>query len=415
VKERKFKHHSLIDKIYKRLNLHIAYEKVKANKGTAGVDRVTLEEFERGLKEQLEEIHRLLYEDKYTPQPVRRVYISKPDGGKRPLGIPTIRDRVVQQAMLNRLGKIFEEKFKECSYGYRPQRRAIEAVEKVEEYIKEGNQWIVEVDIKSFFDTVEQEKLIDLVAEEIADGRVLRLIRSFLRSGVMEEMKKEETNEGTPQGGVISPLLANIYLHPYDEEMTAQGYKVVRYADDIVVVCNSKEEAERALAKTQEILQGELGLQLNEGKTRILHKSQPFEFLGYVFGRGYSDYKMPRKKAIEKFKDKVRRTTRRQRPVKLMALIKELNPVIRGWRNYFKHGNSKRVFWELDCWIENRLRAFSAKTWGKRTHLKMPHELFEKLGLCTLNETFYPNNNNLLPVKGQQYRKAVYGKSVRTV
>ena len=412
---KKLKHHSLIDKVYKRLNIYIAFEKVKANKGAGGVDRVSLEEFERSRELNLEEIHRLLYEDKYQPQPVRRVYIPKPNGDKRPLGIPTVRDRVVQQALLNRIGKIFEAKFMDCSYGFRPNRSALGAIQKVEEYFKEGYQWVVEVDIKSFFDTVEHEKLIDLVAEEIADGRVLRLIRSFLKSGTMDEMETKYQTTGTPQGGVISPLLANIYLHPYDEKMTAEGYRVVRYADDVIILCKKKQEAEKALERTSQILQKEMGLTLNMEKTRIVHKSQPFEFLGYLFGRGYSDYKMPRKRAIDSFRDKVRWITRRQQPKKIEQVISELNPVIRGWRNYFMYGKCKKLFWELDCWTENRLRAFKVKRWGLRTHLKMPHEMFEKWGLATLNETFYPNYDDLLPVKGQRYRKAVYGKSVSTV
>jgi len=410
---KKLKHHSLIDKVYKRLNLCIAFEKVRANKGAGGIDKVSLEEFERNIDLNLEEIHRLLYEDRYQPQPVKRVYIPKPNGDKRPLGIPTIRDRVVQQALVNRIGKIFEAKFMNCSFGFRPNRSALGAIQKVEEYFKEGYQWVVEVDIKSFFDTVRHEKLIDLVAEEIADGRVLRLIRSFLKSGVMDEMEIKYQTTGTPQGGVISPLLANIYLHPYDEKMTAEGYKVVRYADDVIILCRKKQEAERALERTKQILQTELGLALSVEKTRIVHKSQPFEFLGYLFGRGYSDYKVPRKRAIDNFRDKVRRITRRQQPKSLEQVISELNPVIRGWRNYFCHGDCKRIFWDLDCWIGDRLKAFRVKRW--RTRLKMPHEMLEELGLTTLNKTFYPNYNNLLPAKGQRYRKAVYGKSVRTV
>jgi len=412
---KKLKHHSLIDKVYKRLNLSIAFEKVKANKGAGGVDRVSLEEFERNRDFNLEEIHRLLYEDKYQPQPVRRVSIPKPNGDRRPLGIPTVRDRVVQQALLNRIGKIFEAKFKDCSFGFRPDRSAQQAIQRVEEYLAQGCQWVVEVDIKSFFDTVKGEKLIDLVAEEIADGRVLRLIRAFLKSGVLDEMETRHKATGMPQGGVISPLLSNIYLHPYDEKMTAEGYQVVRYADDVVILCRDKQEAERALERTRRILQAELGLRLNEEKTRVIHKSQPFEFLGYLFGRGYSDYKIPRKRAIDSFKAKVRWITRRQQPRKVEEVIRELNLVIRGWRNYFIYGNCKRIFWELDCWIENRLRAFEVKSWGLRAHLIMPHEVFEKLGLATLNDTFYPDFNGLLPVKGQRYRKAVYGKAVRTV
>ena len=412
---KKFKHHSLIDKVYKRLNLYIAFEKVKANKGAGGIDGVSLDEFEKNLDKNLEETHRLLYEDRYVPKPVRRVYIPKPNGDQRPLGIPTVRDRVVQQALLNRLEKIFEAKFKDCSYGFRPGRSPLQAIQKVEEYLKVGYQWVVEVDIEKCFDTVDHEKLIDLVAEEIADGRVLRLIRLFLKSGVMEELKIEHPATGTPQGGVISPLLTNIYLHPYDEEMTQAGYKVIRYADDILIMCRSKQEAEKALSRTREILEEQLNLRLNAEKTRVAHKSQAFEFLGYQFGYGYSDYKIPRKPAVEKFKDKIRWLTRRNQPKSMFQVVKELNPVIRGWRNYFKYGCSKRIFWELDCWIENRLRAYKVKRWGLKTHLKMPHSIFEKMGLVTLNETFYPNQLNLLPAMGQRYRKAVCGKTACTV
>jgi len=412
---KKFKHHSLIDKVYKRLNLYIAFEKVKASKGAGGIDGISLEQFEHDLERNLEEVHRLLYEDKYQPQPVKRVFIPKPNKEKRPLGLPTIRDKVVQQALLNRLGKIFEAKFKDSSYGFRPGKSPLQAIKKVEEYLKAGYQWVVEVDIEKFFDTVDHEILIDLVAEEVADGRVLRLIRSFLKAGVMEEMKVEYQSTGTPQGGVISPLLANIYLHPYDEEMIKAGYKTVRYADDIVIMCSKRKEAEEALGKTRKILEEKLKLKLNNQKTRITHKRKAFEFLGYLFGSGYSDYKIPRKQAIKAFKDKIRWTTRRNQPKSMSQVIKELNPIIRGWRNYFKYGNSKKIFWELDCWVENRLRAYKAKRWGLRTHLKLPHWKFKAMGLVSLNETFYPNQLDLLPAKGQRYREAVCGKTACTV
>lgn len=389
---KKFKHHSLIDKVYKRLNLHIAYEKVRANKGSCGVDGVTIEEYEKNMEINIEEAHRLLREDRYEPQPVKRVWIPKANGEMRPLGIPTVRDRVIQQAVLNRIGKIFEAKFRDCSYGFRPNRSAVQAVQKVEEYIKEGYQWVVEVDIEKFFDTVDKEKVIDSVAEEIADGRVLRLIRKFLNAGAMEEMKEIEYSEtGTPQGGVISPLLANIYLHTYDEKMENMGYKVMRYADDVIIMCKGRQEAEQALKHTVDIMEGELKLKLNKEKTKIVHKSQTFEFLGYVFATGYSDYKMPRNKAVEAFKEKIRWLTRRQQPKSVRQIIKEINPVIRGWRNYFKYGECKKLFWELDCWIEMRMRAYKYKTWGLRAHLKMPHSVLETMGLATLNETFYPN------------------------
>lgn len=399
---KKLKHHSLIDKVYKRINLYVAFERVRQNKGASGVDRVSLEEFEKNLENNLEEIHRLLYEDKYEPQPVRRVYIPKPNGDKRALGIPTVRDRVTQQALLNRIGTIFEAKFIDCSYGFRPNRSALQAIKAVEQYLKEGNQWVVEVDIAKFFDTVDQEKMIDLVAEEIADGRVLRLIRKFLESGVMEELKIEKTATGTPQGGVISPLLANIYLHPFDERMTQEGYKVVRYADDIMILCQDKVEADRALNRAKQILEIELGLMVNEEKTGIIHKRQGFEFLGHLFGSGYSDYKMPRRRAIEAFKTKVREITRRQQPKAMSKIIEELNPVIRGWGRYFIGSNCKRVYWELDSWARDRVRAYRLRKWSKLSYLKISSHKLESMGLVSLYKLLRQYELKLLLAKGQR-------------
>jgi len=414
-KSLEFKVHSLIDKVYKPLNLYIAWEKVRANKGSGGVDRVTIENFEQNLSQNLDEIHRLLKEDRYLPQPVRRVWIPKPNKDKRPLGIPSVRDRVVQQALLNRLQRIFEPKFCDCSYGFRPGRSPHQAIARVEEYLKGGYQWVVEVDIEKFFDTVDQKKLIDLVAEEIADGRVLRLIQSFLRCGVMEDMKVEYRVTGTPQGGVISPLLANIYLHPYDERMTQEGYKVVRFADDIIILCRSRAEAEKALRKTREILEGELNLKLNTHKTKITHKTQTFEFLGFLFGCGYSDYKIPRERAIKAFKDRVRCLTRRHQPKAMSQIISELNPVVRGWGNYFLRGNCQRIFDQLDFWLRNRVTAFKLKRQGGYGHRKYPYSKLRAMGMLFLKDLLYAKRPDLLLVRGQRLRRAGCCKSARPV
>jgi len=414
-KSLKFKVHSLIDKVYKPLNLYIAWEKVKANRGSGGVDRVSIEDFDENLAQNLDEIHRLLKEDRYSPLAVRRVWIPKPNKDKRPLGIPSVRDRVVQQALLNRMQRIFEPKFCDCSFGFRAQRSPQKAIARVEEYLKGGYQWVLEVDIEKFFDSVEQKKLIDLVAKEIADGRVLRLIQSFLRCGVMEDMKVEYRVTGTPQGGVISPLLANIYLHPYDEKMTQEGYKAVRFADDIIILCRSRTEAEKALRRTREILEGELSLKLNSQKTKITHKRKTFEFLGFLFGCGYSDYKIPRERAVKAFKDRVRHLTRRHQPKSMSQIISELNPVVRGWGNYFLKGNCQRIFDQLDFWLRNRVTAFKLKRQGGYGHRKYPYSKLKAMGMLFLKDLLYARRPDLLPARGQRLRRAGCCKSAWSV
>lgn len=414
-KSKEFKVHSLIDKVYKRLNLYIAFEKVKANKGASGVDRVSVEEYERNLASNIEEIHRLLYEDKYIPQPVRRVWIPKPDGGKRPLGVPTVRDRVVQQAILNRLERIFEPEFMDCSYGFRKGRGCHQAIDKVEEYIKDGYQWVVEVDIRKFFDTLDHKLLMELVNEEVSDGRVLDLIEGFLKAGVMEEMKVEYQTNGTPQGGVISPILANIYLNPFDKQMIREGFKVVRYADDIVVLCRTKREAEQTLLKVKEILEGVLKVRLHPEKTRIVYKTQGFEFLGYYFKSWYNDYKVPRDKAVNSFKDKVRVLTRRNQPKTMSRVIAELRPVVRGWGNYFLKGNCQRIFGDLDYWIRNRVTAYKLKRQGGYAHRKYTYDILRGMGMLFLKDLLITRQLELFPAKGQHLRRAGCGKSARPV
>ncbi len=415
-KSKEFKVHSLIDKVYKLLNLYIAWEKVKMNKGSGGVDRISIEEFEENLDINLQEIHRLLCEDRYTPQPVRRVWIPKPNGEKRPLGIPTIRDRIVQQALLNRLNKIFEPKFLDNSYGFRPNRSAQQAIERIGKYLKEeGCEWIVEVDIEKCFDTIDHEILIKLVNEEISDGRVLKLIRSFLEAGIMEEMNIIYATNGTPQGGVISPLLSNIYLHPFDEMMSKEGYRIIRYADDIVVMCQTRHQAEGALRRIKEILEARLKLKLNSDKTRVVHKTKGFEFLGYYFGSGYSDYKIPRRRAIEAFKDKVRFITRRCQPKSMSMIIAELNPVVRGWGNYFIRGNCQRTYVYLDFWLRSRVTAFKLKRQGGYGHRQYPYTRLQAMGMIFLKDLLYAKRPELLPAKGQRLRRADCGKSARSV
>src|SRR5947207_10489435 len=293
--------HSLIDKVYKRKNLEMAWEKVKANRGSGGVDGQTLGAFEAQLNPQLELLQRELKEDTYQPLPVRQHPIPKRDkpGEHRMLGIPTIYDRVCQQALLNRLEPIFEPIFDEASFGYRRGRSTKDALRKIWKEIQSGSEWIVDADLRDFFGSVDHEKLLTLVAQRIADGRVLRLIKAMLKAGSYGQGRLFPTERGTPQGGVVSPLLSNILLTPFDKEMRHKGYQLTRWADDWVVTCRTRAEANSALAQATTIL-GKLGVTLNREKTRIVHIAQGFEFLGFKIGRGKGRFKLTRDRITSK-------------------------------------------------------------------------------------------------------------------
>jgi len=405
------KWYSLIDKVYSLPNLLESWYEVKANKGAGGVDKESIEEFEGNLNQNLKELHRLLKERRYIPSPVRGVLIPKSSSGDlRPLGIPTVRDRVVQQAIKRIIEPIFERKFKDVSYGYRPERGAREAIQKCKEYIASGYRWVVDADIASFFDTVDHKLLMKALNEEIADGTLLDLIERFLKSGVMKDGRLKATHEGVPQGGVISPLLANIYLHCFDSVMVERGYRLVRYCDDFVIFTKLRRKAERALQVTREILEDKLKLKLHPQKARIAHAFfDGFEFLGCLFKSGYI---RPKDKSIESFKDKVRHVTRRQQPKKLDMIIERLNPVVRGWGNYFRYGNVNKLYQRLDEWMRMRLRSFLEK---KRA---VTHQN-KRIGNWQLKSQGFVLLQELLPIPspamGQLKRKAVYWKTVRTV
>jgi group II intron reverse transcriptase/maturase len=408
----KRKWYSLYDKVYALPNLERAWENVRSKRGSGGIDRQTIASFERNKEQELLELQRLLREKRYRPRPLRRVYIPKANGEQRPLGIPTIRDRVVQQVLLNILEPIFEPLFHEHSYGFRPQRNAHQAIEQVRKALNEGREWIVDVDIRKYFDTVNHELLLDAVNEEISDGSVLRLLRMFLESGVLESGVRMATEEGTPQGGVISPLLANIYLNRFDWEMAKAGYEVIRYADDFVVLCASQDEAQQAYEAVKNIIEGQLHLQLHPEKTRIVHhKEGTFEFVGFLVHRRYL---WPRIKSLDKFTDRVRMLTRRQQPKNVQEVIRDLNYAIRGFGNYFRVADVKGLFGELDGWIRMRLRCFMEKKKAvKHQNHRITNDLLASLGLVSLSNL--KAEYLLLPATGRPYRKAVYGKSVRTV
>jgi group II intron reverse transcriptase/maturase len=278
---------------------------------------------------------------------------------------------------------IFEKIFMDCSFGFRPNKSAHEAIDKIEEYKKQGYKWVVDADIKGYFDNIDQDLLLDFITYRINDGWVLRMIKSWLTAGVMTDEGIKKTTKGTPQGGTISPLLANIYLHQFDKIMVNRGYKLVRYADDFVVLTKSKKKANRALEVIKKIVEGKLNLRLHSEKTVVTNFGEGFTFLGYEFK--YWQYKRPRKKALKRFKDKVKEVTRRQQPWKVDRIITKLNPVIRGWGNYFSKGDIKKLYKKLDKWIRMRIRAFME---SKKAHInqnkKIPNAFLRKKGLKSL-------------------------------
>jgi RNA-directed DNA polymerase len=388
------KAHSLIGQVHDRRNLRRAWERVKENKGAGGVDGVTIARFDRNREHYLEVLHRQLKEGRYRPRPLRRVEIDKPGTTKkRPLGIPTIMDRVCQQALVQVLEPIFEPTFREESFGYRPGRSAHMAMRRIWRQLGQ-DAWIVDADLADFFGTLSHELLIDLVADRVADGKVLSLIRSMLTAGALRDGVYESTVAGTPQGGVASPLLSNIYLSGFDEKMAQAGFQLTRYADDWVIICRSRAEAERALASARRVLEEELELQLHPEKTRIVHISRGFEFLGYRIGRGKglshkaggpSLYAIPTDRSIRRFKDKVRTATNRRNPKDLEGVLDELNPIIRGWGNYYRRAHVRRLFNRLNRWIVLRVWSHQHKRWRNAGWRTLPaRRLYGELGLVNL-------------------------------
>src|SRR5246500_1822849 len=395
--------HSLIDKVYKRKNLEMAWERVKANRGSGVVDGETLETFEAQLGQQLDRLQRELKEDKYIPQPVRQQRIPKAGkpGEWRVLGIPTIYDRVCQQALLNRLEPIFEPVFDDASFGYRRGGSTKDALRKIWKEIQGGSEWIVDADLRDFFGSVDHAKLLTLVAQRVADGRVLRLIEAMLTAGSYGEGRLFPTERGTPQGGVASPLLSNILLTPFDRKMRRKGYQLTRYADDWVVTCASAVEARAALEAASRVLK-ELGVTINPQKTRIVHVRHGFEFLGYKIKRGSrpmnlptskiktsarrgSLYAYPREKSINHFKEQIRRLTRRCAPVSTQELIQQVNPVVRGWGHHYKRAHVRKLFHRLDGWLVRRIWSHRHRKWRCCGWQTVPrNKLYGEYGLVNL-------------------------------
>jgi len=422
--------HSLVDKVYKMKNLELAWKKVRQNKGAGGVDGESIEAFEREVGVKLAMLQEELKTDTYQPQPVRQKEIAKPGqpGKYRTLGIPTIYDRVCQQALLNRLESIFEPVFDEANFGYRRGRSPKDALRKVWKELQEGYEWIVDADLKDFFGSVDHEKLMILVNQRVSDGRVLGVIEKILKAGCYAQGKQLPTERGTPQGGVISPLLSNILLTPFDREMRKKGYQLTRFADDWVVTCKTRAEAKSAIATARKIL-GELGVELHAEKTRIVHVRHGFEFLGYKIKRGSQGLKLsldkirsgvvtgglyayPREKSIRHFMEQIRKRTRRKAPVKTKELIEELKPVIRGWGNYYCKAHVRKLFNRLDRWILRRIWSHRCKRWRNTGWKILPEaRVYGEMGLVNL-VSLIPT---IAHAKERPFVKAQCGKTARWV
>jgi RNA-directed DNA polymerase len=382
----------LIDKVFAERNLVAGYSKVAANHGAPGVDHVTVEAFGDDLEANVARLTAALRGGTYQPQAIRRTYIPKPGSTeRRPLGIPTVRDRVVQAAVRHVLEPIFEREFAAHSYGFRPRRGCKDALRRVDELLKQGFVYVVDADLKSYFDTIPHDRLMDRLRDHVADGRVLQLIESFLKAGIMDGLREWEPETGAPQGAVLSPLLSNIYLNPLDHQMAAQGYQMVRYADDFVMLCRSQAEAEQALAVVRQWCEVE-GLTLHPVKTRIVDvRTEGFDFLGYRFQttRQGRLARWPRKKSEQKFKATIRAKTKRKNGHSLQAILATVNETLRGWFGYFKH-SCRTTFSALDQWIRMRLRSILRKRAGRsgrgrgRDHQRWPNAYFAEQGLYSL-------------------------------
>jgi RNA-directed DNA polymerase len=407
--------YSLIDKIYREENLRQAFIQVKKNHGAPGEDGETVENFAYKLDENIKRLHEELKTDTYKPSPVKRVEIDKPDGGKRPLGLPTVRDKVVQQAIVNIIEPHFDKDFHPSSYGYRKNHSQHQAVTKAEQFMNKYElSHVVDMDLSKCFDTLNHDRIIASIGKKISDTKVLRLIRNILEAGVMVEGNYTATEQGSPQGGVCSPLISNIYLDYFDQKMKSKGIRIVRYADDILIFARDKQSAGNYKAFATKILEEEMALTVNKEKTKITSVYEGVSYLGFVINP-YGISIDP--KRVNRFKDKLRRLTKRNAGKPIEVVIKMLNPVLRGWINYYKLARIKGLTKELMSWIRRRLRMIRMKQWKtyKKMHMEMrkqgikgtgekmavikwknskvkiihmllPNEYFEKLGLVDLSK-----------------------------
>jgi group II intron reverse transcriptase/maturase len=348
---------------------------------------VTIEEFEARAHEELERLERELRDGSYEPLPVRRVMIPKPDGSERPLGIPSVRDRVAGQAALNVLGPLYEEKFSDASHGYREGRGDATALHQVCVNLREGYVHVVDLDIEKYFDSIPHEPLLDAVAEDVADGTLLRFLRKMLKAPVQDGARRYRPERGTPQGGVLSPWLANVYLHKLDVAFPDLDVRVVRYADDALLMARRADMAGKALERAKEVIEGVLGLRVHPRKTRIVTLRQGIPYLGFELKRGRDGRLVAwvREKAVERCRERIRELTRRSRPVSMGTLLRQLSEYLRGWGNYFTRATNWVLFRKLDKWVARRVWAFSAKRWRSYAWRRYPFQrLYGELGVVSL-------------------------------
>ncbi|HEO3748861.1 TPA: group II intron reverse transcriptase/maturase, partial [Streptococcus agalactiae] len=356
----------LLDKILSRNNMLEAYKQVKSNKGSAGIDGVTIEQMDDYLHQNWRETKQLIKERSYKPQPVLRVEIPKPNGGVRNLGIPTAMDRMIQQAIVQVLSPLCEKHFSEYSYGFRPNRSCETAIVQLLEYLNDGYEWIVDIDLEKFFDTVPQDRLMSLVHNIIQDGDTESLIRKYLHSGVVINGQRHKTLVGTPQGGNLSPLLSNIMLNELDKELEKRGLRFVRYADDCVITVGSEAAAKRVMHSVSSYIEKRLGLKVNMTKTKIVRPNK-LKYLGFGFWKSPKGWKCrPHQDSVQSFKRKLKQLTMRKWSIDLITRIERLNWVIRGWINYFSLGNMKSIMTQIDERLRTRIRVIIWKQWKKK-------------------------------------------------
>ena len=378
---------SLMDKVYAERNLEVAYRQVARNQGAAGVDHVTVKGFGERRSDELPKLSRQLRDGTYRPQAVRRVHIPKPGTHEtRPLGIPTVRDRVAQAAVVNVIEPIFEREFAEHSYGFRPERGCKDALRRIDRLLKDGYVYVVDADLKSYFDTIPHDRLMTCLKERIADGHLLSLIEAFLKADILDGLTAWTPEAGAPQGAVLSPLLSNIYLNPLDHQVAHAGFEMVRYADDFVILCRTAEDAQRALESVR-AWTTENGLALHPSKTKVVDaRTDGFDFLGYRFVK---HRRFPRRKSLDKFKDAIRAKTRRTSGDSMHLIVTRVNSTLRGWFAYFQHSDGY-PFPILDKWVRMRLRSILRRRSGRQgrgrglDHHRWPNAYFAKLGLFNL-------------------------------